>query len=183
MGRSGTGLGMAVVWGTVKDHKGYINIESTKGKGTFFKLYFPVTRKGLVESKTASSAQDYTGRGESILVIDDIEEQRDIAAMILTKLGYTVTTVSSGEEAVEYMKDHSADLLILDMIMDSDMDGLETYKKIIELHPGQKAIIVSGFSETESVKETQRMGAGTYVKKPYLFEKIGMAVRGALDKS
>ncbi|MBT8490233.1 MAG: response regulator, partial [Deltaproteobacteria bacterium] len=181
MGRSGTGLGMAVVWGTVKDHKGYINIESTKGKGTVFKLYFPVTRKGLVESKTASSAQDYMGGGESILVVDDIEEQRDIAAMMLTKLGYTVTTVSSGEEAVEYMKDHSAELLILDMIMDSDMDGLETYKKIIELHPGQKAIIVSGFSETESVKEAQRMGAGTYVKKPYLFEKIGMAVREALD--
>ena len=183
MGRSGTGLGMAVVWGTVKDHKGYINIESTKGKGTVFTLYFPVTREGLVEGKAASSAQDYMGRGESIIVVDDIEEQRDIAAMMLTKMGYTVTTVSSGEEAVEYMKNHSADLLILDMIMDSDMDGLETYKKIIELHPGQKAIIVSGFSETESVKEAQRVGAGAYVKKPYLFEKIGMAVREALDKS
>jgi signal transduction histidine kinase/ActR/RegA family two-component response regulator len=183
MGRSGTGLGMAVVWGTVKDHKGYINVESTKGKGTAFKLYFPVTRKGLVEGKTVSSIQDYMGRGESILVVDDIEEQRDIAAMMLTKLGYSVTTVSSGEEAVEYMMNHSSDLLILDMIMDSDMDGLETYKKIIELYPRQKAIIVSGFSETERVKEAQKLGSGMYVKKPYLFEKIGMAVREELDKS
>lgn len=183
MGRSGTGLGMAVVWGTVKDHKGYINVESTKGKGTAFTLYFPVTRKGLVEDKTASSIQDYMGRGESILVVDDIEEQRDIAAMMLNKLGYSVTTVSSGEEAVEYLKNHSSDLLILDMIMDSDMDGLETYKKIIELYPRQKAIIVSGFSETERVKEAQKLGSGTYVKKPYLFEKIGMAVREELDKT
>jgi PAS domain S-box-containing protein len=183
MGRSGTGLGMAVVWGTVKDHNGYINVESTKGKGTTFTLYFPVTRKGLVEGKTPSSIQDYMGRGESILVVDDILEQRNIAALMLTKLGYSVTTVSSGEEAVEYMKNNSADLLILDMIMDSGMDGLETYKKVIELHPGQKAIIVSGFSETKSVKEAQRLGSGTYVKKPYLFEKIGVAVREELDKS
>jgi PAS domain S-box-containing protein len=183
MGRSGTGLGMAVVWGTVKDHKGYINVESTKGRGTTFTLYFPVTRKGLVEGKTVLSIQDYMGSGESILVVDDIEEQRDVAAMMLTKLGYSVTTVSSGEEAVEYMKNHSADLLILDMILETGMDGLETYKKIIELYPDQKAIIVSGFSETERVKEAQKLGSGTYVKKPYLIEKIGMAVREELDKS
>jgi len=183
MGRSGTGLGMAVVWGTVKDHNGYIDVESTKGKGTTFTLYFPVTRKRVAAGKGESFIQDYMGRGESILVVDDIEEQRNIAAMMLTKLGYSVTTVSSGEESVEYMKNHSADLLILDMIMDPGMNGLETYKKILELHPGQKAIIVSGFSETERVKEAQKLGSGTYVKKPYLFEKIGMAVRVELDKS
>ena len=91
-------------------------------------------------------------------------------------------TVSSGEEAVDYMKGNSADLLLLDMIMEPGIDGYETYKRILELHPEQKAIIVSGFSETERVKDTQRLGAGAYVKKPYLLEKIGIAIRGELDK-
>ena len=182
MGRSGTGLGMAVVWGTVKDHKGYIDIESTEGKGTTFTLYFPVTRKEVAKDKYLVSIEDYMGKGESILVVDDVEEQREIASRILKKLGYSVTSFSSGEEAVDYMKDNSANLLLLDMIMDPGIDGYETYKRILEFHPDQKAIIVSGFSETEHVKEAQRLGAGAYVKKPYLLEKIGLAVRGELDK-
>jgi two-component system cell cycle sensor histidine kinase/response regulator CckA len=68
------------------------------------------------------------------------------------------------------------------MIMEPGMDGLDTYRNIIALHPAQKAIIASGFSETERVKEAQRLGAGAYVKKPYLLEKIGLAIRAELDK-
>jgi DNA-binding NtrC family response regulator len=97
-------------------------------------------------------------------------------------LGYIVDTVSSGEKAVDYMKNKTADLLILDMIMDPGIDGLDTYKKIIEIHPGQKAIIASGFSETGRVREAQELGAGQYIKKPYTLEKIGIAVRNALRK-
>ena len=182
MGRSGTGLGMAVVWGTVKDHKGYIDIQSVEGKGTTFTLYFPMTRKEIARDKSLLSIEDYMGKGESLLVVDDVEEQREIASRILKKLGYSFTTVSSGEEAVDYLKDNSADLLILDMIMDPGIDGLETYKRILEFHPGQKALIVSGFSETDRVKEAQRLGAGAYVKKPYLLEKIGLSVRNELDR-
>lgn len=181
MGRSGTGLGMAVVWGTVKDHNGYIDVESAEGKGTRFELYFPATRQEPTEGKQGISIDEYQGT-ERILVVDDVEEQREIAYNMLTKLGYSVKTVSSGEEAIDYMKDNYADLLILDMIMDPGIDGLETYKKILELHPGQKAIIASGFSETERVKEAQRLGAGVYVQKPYLLEKIALAVRAQLDK-
>ena len=182
MGRSGTGLGMAVVWGTVKDHKGYIDVQSAEGKGTTFTLYFPMTRKEVARDKSLLSIEDYMGKGESLLVVDDVEEQREIASRILKKLDYSVTLVSSGEEAVDYLKNNSADLLVLDMIMDSGIDGLETYKRILEFHPKQKAIIVSGFSETESVKKAKRLGAGAYVKKPFLLEKIGIAVRDELDK-
>lgn len=182
MGRSGTGLGMAVVWGTVKDHKGYIDIQSAEGKGTTFTLYFPVTRKEIPGHEEIRPMEDYMGKGESILIIDDVEEQRDIAARILKKLGYTVTSVASGEEAVDYMKDNAADLLVLDMIMDPGIDGLDTYQKILALHPQQKAIITSGFSETERVKKAQRLGAGTYIKKPYTLEKIGCAVKEELEK-
>jgi len=182
MGRSATGLGMAVVWGTVKDHRGYIDIQSTQGKGTTFTLYFPVTRKDVAKDKSSLSIENYMGKGESILVVDDVKGQREIASRILKKLGYSVTSASSGEEAIDYLKDNSADLLVLDMIMDPGIDGLDTYKRIIEFHPGQKAIIVSGFSETEHVKEAQRLGAGAYVKKPYLLEKIGLTVRDELGR-
>ena len=182
MGRSGTGLGMAVVWGTVKDHRGYIDLQSTEGLGTEITLYFPVTRKVFSQEAEMASIQDVRGKGESILVVDDIKEQRLIATEILEKLGYEVTTMPSGEEAVEYLNDHSTDLLVLDMIMEPGIDGLDTYKKILEIHPDQKSIIASGYSESARVKEAQVLGAGTYVKKPYLLEKIGRAIRAELDR-
>jgi PAS domain S-box-containing protein len=180
IGRSGTGLGLSVVWGTVKDHDGYIDVESDEGKGSTFTLYFPVTIEGLAGVQDSISSETYRGRGESILVVDDVKEQRELAMSMLGKIGYRVVAASSGEEAVEYLRTNSVDLLVLDMIMEPGIDGLETYRRILELHPRQKAIIVSGFSETDRVKETQRLGAGAYVRKPYLQEKIGLAVRNEL---
>jgi PAS domain S-box-containing protein len=181
MGRSGTGLGMAVVWGTVKDHRGYIDIKSQEGKGTNITLYFPVTRKELARELELASLEEIKGNGESILIIDDVLEQRQIASEMLEKLGYTVTTVASGEEAVDYLVEHSADLIVLDMIMDPGIDGLETYKRILQIHPGQRSIIASGYSESERVKEAQKIGAGVYIKKPYLIEKFGRAVKSELE--
>jgi len=182
MGRSGTGLGMAVVWGAVKDHNGYLDVVSTEGKGSTFSLYFPVTREEIARKEDAIRIEEYMGKGETILVVDDIKEQREIASRILKKLRYSVATASSGEEAVDYMKDNSADLLVLDMIMDPGIDGLDTYKGILALHPGQKAIIASGLSETIRVKEAQELGARKYVKKPYTLKKIGLAVKQELEK-
>ena len=181
MGRSGTGLGMAVVWGTVKDHNGYINVQSTEGKGTTFTIYFPVTRKTLPEDKSHLPIESYSGSGESILIVDDVEEQRKIITGMLKELGYSVVSVSSGEEAVEYLKTSKVDLLVLDMIMDPGMDGLDTYKRILGIHPGQKAIIASGFSVTDRVKEVKNLGAGTYIRKPVLLEKLGVAVKEELE--
>ena len=165
MGRSGTGLGLAVVLNTIQDHDGYINVNTSK-KGTEFELYFSATRERLVAEGEAVPVEDYIGHGERVLVVDDEERQREIACEILSKLGYNAEAVSSGEEAVEYLKNNTADLLVLDMIMD----------------PGQKAIIASGFSESERVKEAKSLGAGAYVKKPYLIEKIGVVVRRELEK-
>ena len=182
MGRSGTGLGMAVVWGTVKDHKGYIDVQSTERKGTTFTLYFPATREEIAKEKARLSIEDYMGKEESILVVDDVKDQRKLALTLLTKLGYAADTISSGVGAVEYLKEHRVDLIVLDMIMDPGIDGLDTYKKIIEVHPRQKTIIASGFSETDRVKEAQRLGAGQYIKKPYTLEKIGLAVKEELGK-
>ncbi len=181
MGRSGTGLGMSVVWATVKDHHGYIDIESKLGRGTTVALYFPASR---VEARTKAlprSPADYCGHGETVLVVDDITEQREIAADILGRLGYRVATVPSGETALTYLETNKVHLVVLDMIMPPGMDGLDTYRRILDLHPQQKAIIASGFSESDRVKQAQRLGAGAYIKKPYVMETIGMAVQAELN--
>jgi PAS domain S-box-containing protein len=176
MGRSGTGLGMAVVWGTVKDHNGYIDLQSTQGEGTVFTLYFPITRELPSDNKIDLSLEKIKGNGEMILVIDDVREQRDIAAAILTHLGYRVHTLASGEEAVSYLALNPADLIVLDMIMDPGMGGLETYRRIIAHTPGQRAIIASGYSESRDIQKAREIGAGRYLKKPYTLIGLGMAV-------
>ena len=182
MGRSGTGLGLAVVWGTVKDHNGYINVHSEEGKGSTFTLYFPVTREEIPTEAATVAISEYMGQGESILIVDDIKEQRDLATDMLSKLNHKVSSVSSGEEAIKYLKDNQPDLIVLDMIMEPGMDGLDTYKSILKINPGQKVIIVSGFSESDRVKEAKRLGAGAYVRKPYIREKLGMAVKIELGR-
>lgn len=182
MGRSGTGLGLAIVWGTVKDHRGYIDLHTEVGGGTAFTLYFPVTREEVAAQEQKTPVERYMGKGESVLVVDDVPEQRDVAARLLTRLGYRVHVVTSGEEAVAYLAENRADILILDMIMPPGIDGLETYRRVMEVNPKQKAIIVSGFAETERVRKAQEMGAGAYVRKPYMMERIGLAIRGELAR-
>jgi two-component system, cell cycle sensor histidine kinase and response regulator CckA len=182
MGRSGTGLGLAVVWGTVKDHGGYIDVRSEENKGSTFTLYFPASREALSKRDQDLFPDSYQGRGESILVVDDIEEQRLLAATILEDLNYRVATAASGKDAVEYLRANKADLIVLDMIMEPGIDGLETYRRILEIQPRQKAIIVSGFAKTDRVGAAQELGAGEYVKKPYVIGKLGIAVRKELDR-
>ena len=181
MGRSGTGLGLTVVWNTIQDHGGYINVRSGEG-GTVLELYFPVCRDEVSNEKKEISIEEYLGHGENILVVDDEKNQREIACHLLTRLGYSAAAVSSGEESIEYLKKHSADLIILDMIMPKGINGRETYERIVEIHPNQKAIIASGFAETEDVNAIRKLGAGTYIKKPYTLEKIGLAIKKELDE-
>jgi two-component system cell cycle sensor histidine kinase/response regulator CckA len=182
MGRSGTGLGMAVVWSTVKDHHGHIRVDTEKGRGTTFDLYFPATRDNLPRSIDSVPLETFKGT-ETILVVDDVREQRELAREMLSGLGYRVKMAASGEEAVESVRASTPDLLVLDMIMDPGIDGLDTYRKIIELRPGQKAIIASGFSETDRVRQTQELGARTCILKPYTLDKLAAAVREELDRT
>ncbi len=113
--------------------------------------------------------------------MDDIEAQLQIASDLLSYLGYTVSTAQSGDEAIEYLRHNKVDLIILDMIMPPGRDGLDTYREIIELHPTQKAVIASGFSETDRVKQAIKLGAGPYIKKPYTWSNLGKAVQTALE--
>ncbi|MBW2489609.1 MAG: PAS domain S-box protein [Deltaproteobacteria bacterium] len=181
MGRSGTGLGLAVVWNVMHDHRGYIDVKSDEN-GTTFELYFPITRDEISDKDLSIPIKDYKGNGETILVVDDVESQREISSKMLDTLGYKAKAVSSGEEAVEYLKQNTVDLLLLDMIMDPGINGLETYERVIKIHPNQKAIIISGFAESDEVKEAQKLGAGRYIKKPVTLENIGLAVKKELEK-
>ncbi len=179
MGSSGSGLGLSVVYGVIKDHKGFYDIFTQVGVGTEFVIYLPVTGQLIEEAAEQEAVQ----RGnETVLVVDDVQDQRDMATDLLSSLGYTVLTAATGREAVDMARKKAIDLVVLDMIIENDFDGLDTYREIVKTHPGQKAIIVSGFSATERVAATQKLGAGEYLKKPYTREAIGRAVRTELDR-
>lgn len=176
MGRSGTGLGLAVVWNIVQDHKGYIDVVSSQN-GTTFELFFPATREEVIDKDGSINVEEFKGEGETILIVDDVKTQLDISSEMLEKLNYITKTVKSGEEAIKYLEAHSVDLILLDMIMEPGMSGKETYEEIIKLHPNQRAILVSGFAETSEVAATQKLGAGNFIKKPFTIPQIGLAIK------
>jgi CheY-like chemotaxis protein len=176
--KRGSGLGLSVVDAVVRDHNGYLDLKTQAGKGTSFCLYFPITRK----SSDEDHSDKISGGSETILVVDDDDIQRDVSILLLNRLGYEVTSVESGEKAIEFLRENPHDLVILDMIMPGGIDGAETYKQVLEINPNQKAIIVSGFSESDRVEAAQRLGAGAFVKKPLTKKAIAVAVRTELDK-
>ena len=147
-GRSGTGLGLAIVWNTILDHRGYITVESSSA-GTIFNLYFKSVAEAAAPPVRAKRLDDLKGRGERVLVVDDVDIQRKLATKMLTTLGYNPVSEPSGEAAVEFLKKEDVDLVILDMIMHPGINGRETYARIMEFKPHQKAIIASGMAETE----------------------------------
>lgn len=176
--KRGSGLGLSVVDAVVKDHNGYLDLQSREGKGTSFYLYFPVTRESRDEG---GNQQSLTGN-ESVLVVDDDHVQREVCRKLLEKLGYQVRVVECGEDAVELVRTYQPDLLVLDMVMPGGIDGTETYRQIREIHADQKAIILSGYSETQRVLEAQKMGAGAFVRKPLTKTALAHAVRTELDR-
>ncbi len=179
MGSSGTGLGLPIVWNTMLDHLGAVNVK-TGSWGSRFELYFPATQESLPVDEDDTGGNDLLGDGESVLVVDDESQQLDIASQVLGSLKYQIQTASSGEEAVAILKDQSVDLLILDMIMTPGINGRETYEQIVAIHPNQKALIVSGFSDDDDVKKSLQLGATLFLQKPYTFTQLGKAVKKAL---
>lgn len=178
--KRGSGLGMSVVDSVIKDHNGYIDLSSEIGVGTSFYLYFPVCREKGTDS---NSDMAINGGRESLLIVDDDENQRDVTSTILGKLGYTIHTVDCGEEAIDFLRENSVDLLILDMIMPKGIDGAETFRRAKEINPDQKAIIISGFSEDDRIIEAKNLGLNAFIVKPFTRETIARAVTSALENS
>ncbi len=181
LGRSGTGLGLAVVWNTIHEHGGTVTVQSGEGRGTRFTVYLPASRENKSREKMRDTP-DLRGAGK-ILIVDDEPLQRDINGQILSHLGYEVAAVDSGERALEYLRDHAVDLVLLDMVMDPGMDGLQTYREIIKIRPGQKTILVSGYSESDKVKIALQSGVARFIKKPFSIQILGMAVKEVLETS
>jgi two-component system cell cycle sensor histidine kinase/response regulator CckA len=176
--KRGSGLGLSVVSAVVEDHNGFIDLRSKEKQGTTFYIYFPITR----ETIEPSTPEDIIGGTEKLLVVDDDIIQREVTVRLLRKLGYDVFTVESGEMALDYLQNNRTDLLILDMIMPLGIDGTETFKKALDINPNQRAIVVSGYAESERVKEALAIGAGAFVKKPLTLKSLALAVRKELDK-
>ncbi|MDY0391609.1 response regulator [Desulfobulbus oligotrophicus] len=181
IGHSGTGLGMTVVWGTVKDLDGYLDVVSQADRGTTITLYLPVHEGVENEPDTKQLPAIMRGNGETLLLVDDEPEQRILGQKLLSILGYTMETVSSGEEALEFLKDHAVDLVLLDMIMGTGLDGLDTYRRILETRPEQKVVIVSGYAETERTRIAMDLGANGYIQKPYTLENLSTIIYGTIQ--
>ncbi|MBU0756410.1 MAG: response regulator, partial [Planctomycetes bacterium] len=175
--KRGSGLGLSIVHAVVDDHHGHVDCESKQGRGTSFYLFFPTTREAI-QAPSAS----VEGGTESILIVDDDQLQRKVTAQLLSRLGYKVTDVDSGEKAVETLAEAPRDLVILDMIMPGGMDGTETFRRIREILPAQKALIMSGYAESERVLEVLNMGAGRFLRKPLTLQALSQAVREELNR-
>jgi CheY-like chemotaxis protein len=162
----------------VEDHHGYLDVASEVGVGSTFSLYLPISRAAVA----TAPREGVVGGDEQVLIIDDDQGQREVAQELLETLGYHVHVAGSGEEALTYLRDQPADLVVLDMVMPPGIDGAETYRRILDLRPEQRAIVVSGFAESARVRLAQELGAGAYVRKPVTLEKLAHAVREELDR-
>ncbi len=170
----------AYVLFTVQDHNGRIFVESGK-KGTIFRLYFPVSTTETIVPSDIDTREELTAAHEHILVVDDEPHLRDLAGQMLRKIGYQVDSVCSGELAIEFVKDNPVDLIVMDMLMEPGINGRQTYEEILKLYPDQRAIIASGFSESNDIKAALELGASGFIKKPYSMAKLGQAVKEALN--
>ena len=176
--RRGAGLGLSIVQAIVGDHRGYVDLVSEVGVGTTFSVYLPVGREMVKEV----ARPEVRGAGETLLVVDDDEFQRQAATHLLQTLGYRTDSVGSGEGALEYLRERSVDLLVLDMVMPPGIDGVETYRRALTVRPGQKAIFFSGFADPVRVQAALALGAGTCLRKPVTLERLGEAVRQELGR-
>lgn len=178
--RSGTGLGLSVVNGIVKDLDGFINVTSQVGHGSNFKLYFPATEEILRKEQDVDITSEHAA-SISILLIDDDADQRNLNKRLFTHMGYKIECAENGQSGLDYLRHNNVDLILLDMIMEDDFDGLDTYEEIRKIKPEQPVIIVSGYSETERVKKAIELGVKRYVKKPYTAKEIVKIIRETLD--
>jgi two-component system, cell cycle sensor histidine kinase and response regulator CckA len=126
--------------------------------------------------------QPLKGGDETILVVDDNAIQCKLLSHLLGNLGYHVETVRRGEDAVAFLLANRADLLLLDVVLENGIDGIETYRRVLEMNPGQKALVMTGFAETEQITELIALGIKTWARKPLTLERLASTIRQELDR-
>jgi len=180
MGR-GVGLGLASVYGIIKNHGGFINLYSEKGEGTTFNIHLPASEEEIIKEQTIRPEIQY-GSG-TILLVDDEEMITDVGKQMLQKLGYDVIVARGGNEALSlYQKNQDKiDVVILDMIM-PDIGGGETYNRLEEINPDIKVILSSGYSLNGKATEILERGCNGFIQKPFNMEGLSQKVSEVLDK-
>ncbi len=181
-GRSGTGLGLAIVWNSVMESDGWVEA-SSDGSGTLFDIYLPAAASVSPGGNGANIAKAGNGGGEIILLVDDEAEQNEIMQKMLNTIGYKTFAVTNSHEALGFLRSCRVDLVILDMIMDDDLDGCQLYRKMLEVSPGQKALVVSGFSQSDQLAEARALGISQILEKPVTLPQISRAIRRELDET
>jgi CheY-like chemotaxis protein len=177
----GTGLGLAMVYGIVKNHGGYIWCSSEIGGGTTFEIYLPAIER-QIENSRKELEEKLQGGTEKILLVDDDKYIQDLGKQILTRFGYTVFTATDGESALSIYhkeKDH-IDLVILDLIMPG-MGGKRCLDELVKLDPHVKVLIASGYISDGSTKEKLKNGATDFISKPYEMRRMLQVVRETLN--
>jgi len=180
---SGSGLGLAVVYGVAKGHEGYVDLTTAVDQGTEFRLYFPLCNEPLAVVEPDEG--EVVGGSERVLLVDDETIPREMAARMLRQLGYEVELAESGREAIERIAaSESASpyaLVLLDMVMEEDFDGLDTYRAIARIRPRQRCMLISGFTEGDRVRAAQNLGAGGFLQKPFSILQLARTVRNEID--
>jgi len=177
----GTGLGLASVYGIIKNHGGYIEVQSQKGKGSQFSIFLPASAKQVL-TVTESAPEIIKGSG-TILMVDDEEMVLDVGARVLKKLGYTVLESNSGRHAVELYKKRQdkINLVVLDIVM-PDMGGGEVYDRLKEINPEVKVLLSSGYSIDDQASEILERGCDDFIQKPFSLKAMADKIEGILSK-
>jgi CheY-like chemotaxis protein len=177
----GTGLGLSVVYGVVKNHGGYIDTRSTIDKGTTFDIFFPIAKKSKTD-EPEEEIEPPVGDHELILIVDDEQSVRDLGRDILERYGYETLQANDGEEAIQVFKKNQdmIRLIIIDMIMPK-LGGLETYLMLKGIDPAVKALLSTGYDHTERVQEILDSGVRGFLKKPYNVNELLSKIRSVLD--
>lgn len=179
----GTGLGLATVYGIVKQHQGWIEVESIVGKGTTFRVYIPFVRQAETETINGANPSLVRGGTETILLVEDERPVRELVARLLQKHGYKVWQASSGHDALGLWREHKRDisLLLTDLVMPGNMNGHDLAEKLHADRPGLKVVFTSGYSADIVGKNFKLEPDLNFLQKPYQPQTLALTVRRCLD--
>ena len=179
----GTGLGLAVVFGIVEYHNGFIDVRSALGEGTSFDVYLPVPEHAMQEVPVAKKGlEEIPGGTETVLIIEDEEMLKSLAKGILVSKGYTVLTAEDGMQGVELYRNHQKEIaVVLSDIGLPILDGHDVFRKIRAINPKAKIIFASGYFDSETKSEMFKAGLKNFIQKPYMHDEVLQKIREAID--
>jgi CheY-like chemotaxis protein len=183
----GTGLGLATVYGIVKQHEGWVEATSEPGIGTMFDVFFPATDKvpSAAKEEKNLTAPVVTGGTETVMIVEDEPILREMARDILEECGYQIIEASSGKEALEVWKRHASkiDLLLTDMVMPGGISGVDLAERLQASQPQLRIVFTSGYAANEVNREVLDKTHARFLPKPYTHDELAQTVRECLDKS